>query len=38
MTAYNESHLEEACLEWFRSLGYEVKHGDEIKPESAGAE
>ena len=38
MNTFNESHLEEACLEWLQSLGYHIKHGEEIKPESAGAE
>ncbi|MCW5829976.1 MAG: type I restriction endonuclease subunit R [Deltaproteobacteria bacterium] len=28
-----ESHLEEACLEWFRGLGYSVEYGPNIEPE-----
>jgi len=33
----NESHVEEAALEWFGELGYAVGHGPKIAPgEQAG--
>ncbi len=28
----NESTLEEACLDWFRDLGYAVAHGPDLAP------
>jgi type I restriction enzyme R subunit len=34
----NESHVEEAALEWFRELGYAVGHGPQIAPGEAAAE
>jgi type I restriction enzyme R subunit len=34
----NESHLEEATLEWFRELGYQTIHGPNIAPGEPGAE
>lgn len=34
----NESVLENATLDWFAKLGYEVVHGPDIEPDSAGAE
>src|SRR5258708_28766843 len=37
-TAFTESHLEEACLDWFRDLGYEVRNGLDIAPGEVGAE
>lgn len=38
MTGLNESHIEEAALAWFESLGYAIKHGPEIAPGEAAAE
>ena len=32
MTAFTESVVEAAALEWLESLGYAVKHGPEIAP------
>ena len=34
----NESHLEEATLDWFRELGYQTIHGPNIAPGESGAE
>ena len=34
----NESHLEEATLDWFRELGYQTIHGPNIAPGEPGAE
>jgi type I restriction enzyme R subunit len=34
----NESTLEEACLDWFRDLGYAVAHGPDLAPGEARAE
>ena len=31
----NESTLEEACLDWFRDLGYAVAHGPDLAPGEA---
>lgn len=31
---YTESHLEEAVLEWFGQLGYQIVNGPEIDPQS----
>ena len=30
MSALNESHVEDAALEWFGELGYAVGHGSNI--------
>ncbi|MCK9487479.1 MAG: type I restriction endonuclease subunit R, partial [Dehalococcoidia bacterium] len=38
MTAFTESVVEEAALEWFAVLGYVVAHGPEIAPGEVGAE
>ena len=38
MTSFNESVVEEATLEWFGALGYEIRHGPEIGPGEAGEE
>jgi len=35
---YTESHLEEAVLEWFGELGYQIKNGPEIDPQSDAPE
>lgn len=37
-TGIDESVLEKALLEWFRSLGYSVLHGSEIAPGEPAAE
>lgn len=34
---FNESHVEEATLEWFEKLGYSTAHGDDVAPESPHA-
>lgn len=34
----NEDALEQAALEWFSDLGYEVVHGPDIAPDSANSE
>ena len=34
----SESALEDALLDWFGSLGYEVRHGAEIAPGELRAE
>ncbi len=34
----NESHVEEAALEWFGALGYAIGHGPQIAPGEASAE
>jgi len=34
----NESHVEEAALEWFGELGYSVGHGPQIAPDEPDAE
>ena len=34
----NESHVEEAALEWFRELGYAVGHGPQLAPGEPAAE
>lgn len=36
MAIVYESDLEEAVLEWFRSLGYEIIHGSQCIPEAGG--
>ena len=33
-----ESEVEEACLEWFRGLGYPVAHGPDLEPEGPACE
>jgi len=35
---FTESVVEEAALEWFRGIGYNVLHGPDIAPESATSE
>ncbi len=35
---FYESHLEEATLEWFEELGYEIVFGPEISPEGSFSE
>ena len=34
----NESHVEDAALEWFGELGYAVGHGPQLAPGEAAAE
>ncbi len=34
----NESHVEEAALEWFEALGYTIAHGPHLAPGEIGAE
>jgi type I restriction enzyme R subunit len=34
----NESHVEDAALEWFGELGYAVGHGPHLAPGEAAAE
>ena len=34
----NESHVEEAALEWFAELGYAVGHGPQLAPGEPAAE
>ena len=34
----NESHVEEAALEWFGELGYAVVHGPQLAPGEPAAE
>ena len=34
----NESHVEEAALEWFGKLGYAVGHGPQLAPGEPAAE
>jgi type I restriction enzyme R subunit len=38
MSAFVESHVEEAALEWFGELGYEVRNGPDISPGGASPE
>jgi len=38
VSGFGESHVEEAGLEYFRALGYEVRIGNEIAPDSDKAE
>jgi type I restriction enzyme, R subunit len=38
MSALNESHVEEAALEWFGELGYAVGHGPQLAPGEPAAE
>jgi hypothetical protein len=35
MSGFVESHVEEAALEWFGELGYEVRNGPDISPGGA---
>ncbi len=34
----NESHTEEAALQWFRELGYAIGHGPHMAPGEPAAE
>jgi hypothetical protein len=34
----NESHVEDAALEWFEELGYAVGHGPQLVPGEPAAE
>ena len=38
MSTLNESHVEEAALEWFGELGYAVSHGPHMAPGEPAAE
>jgi type I restriction enzyme R subunit len=38
MSSFNESTVEDAALEWFGDLGYEVAHGPRIAPGEPEAE
>ena len=38
MANLNESHVENAVLEWFGELGYAVGHGPHLAPGEAAAE
>jgi len=38
MSGFVESHVEEAALEWFGELGYEVRNGPDISPGGASPE
>ncbi len=38
MSRFTESTVEDAALEWLKTLGYEVKHGPEIAAGERGAE
>jgi type I restriction enzyme R subunit len=38
MSFLNESHVEEAALEWFGELGYSVGHGPHLAPGEPAAE
>ncbi|MCB9585424.1 MAG: type I restriction endonuclease subunit R [Polyangiaceae bacterium] len=38
MSQFSESVVEEATLEWFEELGYQVVHGPEIAPGESGQE
>ena len=38
MTAFVESHVEEAALEWLRGLGYDVHHGPDVGPDGPAPE
>ena len=38
MSALNESHVEDAALEWFGELGYAVGHGPKLAPGEPAAE
>ena len=38
MTAFAESEVEAAALEWLEGLGWKVAHGPDIAPHAEGAE
>jgi len=38
MTAFTESLVEEAALEWLHSAGWQVAHGPDIAPDTLAAE
>jgi type I restriction enzyme R subunit len=38
MTAFTESIVEQASLDWLRALGWAIAHGREIAPDQPGAE
>ena len=38
MTAFTESEIEDATLEWLESLGWEVAHGPDIAPDATASE
>ena len=38
MTAFNESTVEQAALDWLSALGWQVLHGPDIAPGASGAE
>ncbi len=38
MASLNESHVEEAALEWFGELGYAVGHGPHFAPDEPVSE
>ena len=38
MNAFSESTVEEATLDWFRSLDWTIKHGPDIAPGEPAAE
>jgi type I restriction enzyme R subunit len=38
VSAFNESHVEEAALAWLRETGWSVVHGPDIAPDMPGAE
>ena len=38
MSKLTEDHVEQAALEWFRELGYEIAHGPDIAPEGNAPE
>ncbi len=38
MSALNESHVEDAALEWFGELGYAIGHGPQMAPGEPAAE
>ncbi|PCJ61609.1 MAG: DEAD/DEAH box helicase [Rhodospirillaceae bacterium] len=38
MGRFTESHVEEAALEWFGGLGYEILHGPDISPDGPAPE
>ncbi len=38
MSGITETVVEEACLDWFRALGYATAHGPDIGPDGAAEE
>ena len=38
MTSFHESEVEEAALQWLKDLGWSVKHGPDIAPDTPDAE